>query len=375
MIETHEDLVGYWQAHGPTKEFGDITHSVRLVGGIVNFVHRIFINQDQNGKGNSFILKYYPPFIALHQKVPMSQQRYFVEKEGLQLGNKTFAHSTTIRIPQLIHSDDEHFVLILEDLGDIKSLFQELKHVPDEQPLSVLTFAPTIYSNADGTDISSSSVRVMGERMIEFLTVLSANCDMNAVPLLDGSLKRSLLQSHVYRGYKDRVTDFPILHQFVPMIEEQATAMDDPLYYGNKASFGDLWPNALFFFPNDSTKKMIVLDWEFCSCGRVQSDAWQMLSYLWLMMHDRSDHNYNQTKVKVLFDIFMEYTSTISVSEEDKKRDVSTFLTNFALLFQEEDFWNFSGAEKTVLVEKTVKFVNIQLQNQKQVSPDTCQMK
>ena len=126
-------------------------------------------------------------------------------------------------------------------------------------PLHV-SYQPFTLVNWMWADISSSSVRVMGERMIEFLTVLSVNCDMNAVPLLDGSLKRSLLQSHVYRGYKDRVTDFPILHQFVPMIEEQATAMDDPLYYGNKASFGDLWPNALFFFPNDSTKKTIVLD-------------------------------------------------------------------------------------------------------------------
>jgi len=87
----------------------------------------------------------------------------------------------------------------------------------------------------------------------------------------------------------------------------------------------------------------------------VQSDAWQMLSYLWLIMHDRSDRNYNQTKVKVLFDLFFQYiASATNVSVDDRKRDVSTFLTNFAIIFHEDKFWNSSSTENAVLVEKTV---------------------
>ena len=115
-----------------------------------------------------------------------------------------------------------------------------------------------------------------------------------------------------------------------------------------------------YFIPllYDDVDKLIVLDWEFTSYGSVLCDLWQLLCYLWIMKHDS---RYDIVKVNILFDYLLDYVVSQNVSSTDIKWHISTFLVNFALIFEETKHWSFTEANKLQLVNETAVFIERQL--------------
>ena len=217
------------------SNIGEVSNVEIVSGGMVNFVYRLECTAKSNTDRNSsksFILKYYPPYLSSDATVSFCQDRYYVEKEGLQLGNDLCQLNLHIHVPLIKFIDDINHVIIMEDLGEIRSLFNEL--------------SLTGVSNYNKNDINS-----LGKYITEFLLALSECQVSNNV--FDGITKLDLLQHHVYGGYAERIQQYKCLQSFCPLVDEIQNAMTNASLsslFKNKLCFGDFWPNALFLGGN-----------------------------------------------------------------------------------------------------------------------------
>lgn len=110
-----------------------LVETKKLSGGLVNFVYRLVYENKETA-----ILKYFPTFLASNRSIEMSQNRYFVEKAALELLGNNEELKTSIRVPKLLYSDDNAFVLVMEDAGEhTKSLFQILQTKTDAKEVNL----------------------------------------------------------------------------------------------------------------------------------------------------------------------------------------------------------------------------------------------
>lgn len=90
----------------------------KLSVGMVNYVHRA------SKSTCSVILKQYKPFLSSAPDIPLSYERYFVEKHSLQAMTGGIEQDG---IPGLIASNDDHHVLLITDMEKhLISLFDYL---------------------------------------------------------------------------------------------------------------------------------------------------------------------------------------------------------------------------------------------------------
>jgi hypothetical protein len=314
-----------------------------LNGGFVNFVFRV--TPATADSSSSFVAKLFRPFLSSCPSVPVSCDRYFIEKQSLKdfprdrKGEETAATATPVRVPRLIDCDDENYILLIEDCGaEIQSLFDYLMSVQSEplaevrERLSAIVFSLKAFVATLGALSSSDS----------FLP--SHYSSKGTAAMID---------SHVYGQYRQRVSGEPSLEQYADLVEEgrrlfslssslDLTAHDQgtcALPAHLQLSFGDLWPNAIFIVPAPTPGlSVVVLDWEFARIGHRLNDFFQLLAYLALMTYDahcNQEHAlFLQREVTEL--IRAEEARGVEVTEEN----LSVLLVNVALAL-DEPRWEF----------------------------------
>jgi 5-methylthioribose kinase len=301
--------------------------AVQLSGGLVNYVYRIL-----SSTGSSYILKQYPPFLSSNPQITFSQDRYYVEKAALSLSSHVT--TTSLLVPSLLFSYDAMHVLIMEDAGDIKALFNLLK---------VGSEMPSLLIEHEVPSVLASFLRRLAS--VEIPTHFQTTFDNRS--------KDCLLIEAIFEPYAERVAEYACLLKFAPMVTLEKEAIQARLSLSSESSstrrsrlcFEDFWPNSICF---NKSGHVVVIDWEFSSFGRVESDAYQLICYLWLMEQD-SDGRYDICRVSSC-------RSYLEQQFEGSTSDICALLVNFALIFKEEKFWRFN--DLNLLTNEFEKFVS-----------------
>ncbi|CAF1142307.1 unnamed protein product, partial [Brachionus calyciflorus] len=227
---------------------------------------------------SSVILKYYPPFLAADKTIPISQERYLVEKEALQfLSSRSWLKkcpNSIVRIPKAIYADDKNFVLLMEDAGEnTKTLFNLLlsNSSPDQNLLDLipneLNKFLSYLNNESGLTPTTNKIfqnKSAWDLIEEYINELNFTADR-----LDKRIKPYLERSHEIFKRKD---------------DENAVFV-----------FGDLWPNSILI---DQEKKLIwIVDWEVARYETKTRDFEQLLANLWVM---KQSPKFDQNKIEKL---------------------------------------------------------------------------
>ena len=122
-MESLELIEGYIKAKENFPIKSKLVEIKKLSGGLINHVYRLVFE-----KNKTAILKYFPKFFASNRNKKISQNRYFVEKASLELLGNNTELKNSIRVPKLLYSDDDAYILLMEDAGEhTKSLLQILQ--------------------------------------------------------------------------------------------------------------------------------------------------------------------------------------------------------------------------------------------------------
>ena len=129
--KTVESIEAYFQNKSPFPHL-QLTSVKKVSGGLCNYVYRLYFNDK-----STRILKYFSKNVAFNE-APISQQRYFVEKSSLALlGPKVSTGS--LKVPELLYSDDDAFLLIMEDAGENLSTLMDLMQNTESKKVELNT--------------------------------------------------------------------------------------------------------------------------------------------------------------------------------------------------------------------------------------------
>jgi thiamine kinase-like enzyme len=240
-----------------------------LSGGLANNVYRLLFEDN-----SSMVLKHYPEFIV-SQNLRMSQNRYFVEKEALRLlsSNIDLINHTIIRVPKLVYSDDNAFILIMQYCGETAiPLFQFLK----------LNNNITSYESLKRDEMIS----MIAHELFKFSDFLSDKSEIkhetHDKPFLNEPAQHVL--SNFYPSlHRSQAKLFELENEILPLIAQAENEDNERKKHSENDVFvfGDLWPNSILV---DQDKKLIwVIDWEMARFETRLRDLDQLMCNLWIM--------------------------------------------------------------------------------------------
>jgi hypothetical protein len=221
------------------------------------------------------------------QKVEANTLTLFSGPDGA-LASLLRTHS--VLVPQLIHHDEESYVLIIEDLGRLPPLSEYFVPLPPSEDNSRLG---QLFSN-------EPFCRSIGRRLGNFLADLHSKSTLDAVircrsgngedgltSFQNSNLKEVVRDAAVLpiKGYLDKfnVPDAEKLYRIVQQDFERE-------YVDGERCFivGDLWPGGILIGDLESDSavpKLGVIDWEFSGPGRgVNGDMAQLFAHLQLQL-------------------------------------------------------------------------------------------
>ncbi|KAF3484094.1 uncharacterized protein GIQ15_03418 [Arthroderma uncinatum] len=288
----------------------------RLTGGLVNVTVRA-VRDDANkqntaadkpgpfGKHQSLILKYAPPFVAsVGEGAPFDQIRQIVEKNALTLFSepdgplKLMTSKASVRVPGLISHDEEHHILVLEDLGTLPPLSDHLS-------ASWLPSQSSTWPSLTGTLLLENHKLCLciGEKLGEFFADFHAEETLNSIksygndPTMtwfeNGSMKEVVREAAVstIRRYlcQFNCVESEELSKIVEEDFERQEVFDGEQCF----NVGDLWPGGILIgLPSKTSQDLTavveennigVIDFEFSGLGRgVNGDMAQLLAHLHL---------------------------------------------------------------------------------------------
>lgn len=214
-----------------------------------------------------------------------------MEKSGLVLSNQLIS---SLKIPKLILADDEKYLLVLEDCGShMISLFD---YVNIER----------VSSASEATE----QIDLLVVRLHGFLNLLAeASTSVKRTDFYSQGTDQLLLD-HFYSCYEQHVVDhFPVFQKYIPLVRKYTLQRQQHIALAKRSSelyiedtksycltFGDLWPNSLFFQSPCQMNSIVLIDFEFCGFAHPLADYFQLLAYLLILEFDS-----NSDRSKVLY--------------------------------------------------------------------------
>lgn len=278
-METAEAIITYFETNGSNLPFTSRLISSKLLsGGLVNFVHRLSFED-----GSTAVLKSYPPFIAFYRTISLSQNRYFVEKKALEsLNSQSWLNKSPdsiIRTPKILFSDDQSYVLIMEDAGEncdtlfnlltseaqLEDKFIEL--IPKEIKFFVNFLNKEIGLTPDGNEIFVRVWQIVETYFTQLWSKMTKELE------LEKEMELYLEKSKEIFKYKNSTDGVFVM--------------------------GDLWPSSILI---DQKNNLIwLVDWEAARFETNTRDVEQLLANLWLM---KQSPKFNKIKIENLIKNF-----------------------------------------------------------------------
>lgn len=325
-METAEAIVTYFEANTNNLPFkSGLISSSLLSGGLVNFVHRLRFED-----GSTAVLKSYPPFIAFYRSISLSQNRYFVEKKALEsLSSQSWLSKnpdSIIRTPKILFSDDESFVLIMEDAGEnCDTLFNLLTTEAEieDKFIELIPKEIKIFSNfltkETGLTPNGNEIFVRVWQIVEtYFSQLWSK--MTKELQLEKEMELYLEKSKEIFKYKNSTDGVFVM--------------------------GDLWPSSILI---DQKNKLIwVVDWEAARFETNTRDLEQLLANLWLM---KQSPKFDKVKIENLINNFqLEFFENMNIDWRNGCGDFAKY--NFILWIiglLNENHWGLDNKKEIAL--------------------------
>ncbi len=229
-----------------------------LKGGLVNYVWRV------DGNPKPVIVKSAPPYVAARPDIALDTWRIIIEGRSLEAfapgGLLAGVGGLVVRPPRLIDLDQEHYILVMEDVGDD----------PD--------FGAWLFQGQHQEASASEIGRTVGA-FIGTLHARSCN-DQKMAQAFDNTPIQQVRLENQYRRieeycFRGGLADAEVLGR-------EAVAFGRLLLQpGLCVIMGDLWPRSLLI----TAKGVRIIDWEFAHFGRPAQDVGHLTAHLWMHIH------------------------------------------------------------------------------------------
>lgn len=342
-------LTNYLNHHCPFVHVQNGFNLTRINGGMVNYVYRVTLKD-----GPSYVIKHYQPFLSSEPDVPLSCERYFVEKVAL---NEMADSGAVFHVPKLVHFYDDDHILLMQDCGEgLLSLFELLS-------------SDSVRSQGLN-EVKPLLIRILNGLKELFFHLQDFSSQDSFLPMKFYSKgTMDVIRDYIYGEYETRIKAFPLLSKYLPYVEAERRTFEqryDEFFQNSfrnlparySLTFGDMWPNAVFF-PAEWTvsENIFFIDWEFTRIGHYYNDFFQLFAYLFLM---ENDIKYNFDHIQFLKDSLLHFLMHDPSSLPERggitDENVSLLLVNTVLVLN-DDRWNYRES-KEMVCEKLIIFID-----------------
>ncbi len=250
-------ITEYLQFHGLLKAHETVISAEKPGEGNMNYTLRLVL------PSKTVIIKQARPYVEKYPFIPAPQERAIIEATFYQqiLNDKAISKL----MPALIFTDEEHYILILEDLGkanDFTFLYKKGKHLSIEESMSIGGFLSSLHQKnmKKGIDklLKNSGLKELNHEHI-FLYPLMEENSFNLDEVQKG------LQNIALKFKKDKL-----------LKSEVKKLGKEYLRTGKTLLHGDFYPGSWL-----KTKKGVkIIDPEFCFCGTPEFDFGVMKAHL-----------------------------------------------------------------------------------------------
>ena len=252
-MKTSEDIAVFIQEYLPHIVLTAPPEPLR--GGLMNHVWKVPANPAPA------ILKYAPPYIATVPEIELDDSRIIFEADALEAfsegGALAQVASSTVSPARLLYRNDEHHVIVLEDIGDSVDLTVWLSH-------------------------SKSNPQKFGALLGQFIGSLHKE-SFNQPELAQRFNNHSIQQTRYVVQYE---SIGPLCQEFGVVDAEdlglKARQLGTRLLQtGSCLIMGDLWPASVHITPQG----LRIIDWEFVHFGNPAQDIAHLAAHLWMLQH------------------------------------------------------------------------------------------
>ncbi|KAF7436409.1 Carboxy-terminal domain (CTD) phosphatase [Pleurotus ostreatus] len=268
----------------------ECSDALPLSGGTANFIYRISLLRPVEGH-SSLILKHGRPFVG---NIPFSLQRQAYEVEALKWISTWIAPDSPVKVPAVVHFDEDKAVIIMEDVGlDAKTLKQLLLDGAVSQATAKNV------GNALGEFIANVHRRSGGE--VELLRGFDANEHGKSISswATYGRLASTL-----------EGEDMPVLSD--PPLNVSKETMNTIAMLSKERSsqinasadclvMGDFWPGNIVLSP--TAESIYVIDWELAKTGLEGLDLGQFCAEIHTL---RRFHPSQSTSAEAIISAFLQ---------------------------------------------------------------------
>jgi len=245
MVISPNQIVPFAEKH--VAGFRATGDPVLLSGGNLNFIWRV------PGTPHNVIVKHAPPYIAGQPDIPLDPQRIHFEAKALQQfsddGKLHPLKSGHISPPALYHFDEEHHLLMMEDVGINGGFFSgEL--------------------GADHVELSASLGEFIGNLHQETAGNLWFKKNFN------NSGIQQTRQQVQYNGAEEFLVNAGIKPE-QKAVDHARTLGQKLLTPGKCMVMGDLWPPSVII----QQHRLRIIDWEFAHFGYPFQDTAHFLAH------------------------------------------------------------------------------------------------
>ena len=162
----------------------------------------------------------------------MSQSRYFVEKEALKLlGDHELLSQIHVRIPKLLHFDDENYIIVMQVAGArTKTLFEYLKTQNTDYP------------------VLEETIDFLAKELFNFFNFLNnsgISPATNKIPFENETLWKKL-REYLIPSYLSEAKRFNLEQELSVHIEKANRLLQRPAQNEGCFVYGYLWPSEKF---------------------------------------------------------------------------------------------------------------------------------
>jgi 5-methylthioribose kinase len=238
------------------------TQTERLSGGLLNHVWRA--QGSPKSTPGSIIVKWVLPYIATSPGVPLDPHRIVIEARALaafEAGRPLAAvDSADVRAPRLLALDEQHHLLVMEDMGEWPNLGAWLA-CPECKP-------------SDAGLLGASLGRFMGllHRVSSTKPDLVKEIDNKNIQRTRLEFQYSAIGDYARRaGLPDAGMLGRQAVEYGKLLQGQGICM----------IMGDLWPPSVIV----TDAGLRIIDWELAHYGRPSQDVGHLAAHLWMYDH------------------------------------------------------------------------------------------
>ncbi|ORX89063.1 hypothetical protein K493DRAFT_306087 [Basidiobolus meristosporus CBS 931.73] len=293
---------------------GSFSHAQKLTGGLINYVWRVQLTMAESGASKSVIIKQSLPYLSSNPEIKFSQERTEFEARALSffsgrdvpaalslpvyLDDSVRQQFSTICVPEILHYDQEKYVIVMQDMGDHPNIQKWLNGLSDD-PSRAGHIGKLL-------GLYMAQIHLFGYRHWEQLS-----------PTFDNLPSREVLADVVYGGVEGilenaEIPDSAAIGQLAREFGQSVIDRNTP--NAKALTFGDFWSGSVYIDECISGTKsnpyLSLIDWEFFGYSSPGIEISHFAVHIFLIGHTSKDQLVKDAVRALLQEFFMAYVAS-----------------------------------------------------------------